>query len=216
MPNLVHVRDRRRQRVRSPLRRRRAVRRDRPVSAARAASSSVRWSTRSSPPMPTGSYDLSSFRGKRGNPAFDAWVQPDDVAWGRNAGGYGQTEVMGMATFNLLGVGRHRHARPAVAARRRARRRRRRSRRCGAGEVGEIVGARRHRDERLLEPARAERARGRATAGTTRTISGASRPTARSRSSGPRRACSSRRPRTSIRSRSRTASRRTPRSPTAR
>ena len=52
-----------------------------------------------------GRYDLSSFRGRRGNPVFDAWVQPDDSAWGRAAGGYGQTEVMGMATFNLLGVG---------------------------------------------------------------------------------------------------------------
>jgi long-chain acyl-CoA synthetase len=52
-----------------------------------------------------GTYDLSSFRGKRGNPAFDACVQSDDSAWGRNPGGYGQTEVMGMATFNLLGTG---------------------------------------------------------------------------------------------------------------
>jgi long-chain acyl-CoA synthetase len=50
-------------------------------------------------------YDLSSFRGKRGNPAFDAWVQPDDSPWGRHAGGYGQSEIMGFATFNLLGVG---------------------------------------------------------------------------------------------------------------
>ena len=50
-------------------------------------------------------YDLSSFRGKRGNATFDAWVQPDDSVWGRHAGGYGQTEVMGMATFNLLGIG---------------------------------------------------------------------------------------------------------------
>jgi long-chain acyl-CoA synthetase len=52
-----------------------------------------------------GRFDLSSFRGRRGNPEFDAWVQPDTSAWGRNAGGYGQTEVMGMATFNLLGAG---------------------------------------------------------------------------------------------------------------
>ena len=51
-------------------------------------------------------------------------------AWGRHAGGYGQSEVMGMATFNLLGVGGIGHARAAVTARRRARRRRRRSRRC--------------------------------------------------------------------------------------
>ncbi len=49
--------------------------------------------------------DLSTFHGYRGNPAFDAMVQPDVSPWGRNAGGYGQTEVMGMATFNLLGSG---------------------------------------------------------------------------------------------------------------
>jgi acyl-CoA synthetase (AMP-forming)/AMP-acid ligase II len=50
-------------------------------------------------------YDLSSFRGKRGHPDFDARVASDDSLWGRAAGGYGQTEVMGMATFNLLGRG---------------------------------------------------------------------------------------------------------------
>ncbi len=52
-----------------------------------------------------GRYDLSSFRGLRGRPEFDAMVQPDRSAWGRNAGGYGQSEIMGMATFNLLGIG---------------------------------------------------------------------------------------------------------------
>ena len=51
-----------------------------------------------------GRYDLSSFRGKRGNPQFDVWVSADTSPWGRRAGGYGQTETMGMATFNLLGV----------------------------------------------------------------------------------------------------------------
>jgi long-chain acyl-CoA synthetase len=57
--------------------------------------------------------DLSTFRGYRGNPAFDAMVQPDISAWGRNAGGYGQSEVMGMATFNLLGAGLGTHGRPS-------------------------------------------------------------------------------------------------------
>ena len=52
-----------------------------------------------------GRYDLSSFRGRRGHPAFDAQVRPDDSPWGRHPGGYGQTEVMGMATFALLGPG---------------------------------------------------------------------------------------------------------------
>jgi acyl-CoA synthetase (AMP-forming)/AMP-acid ligase II len=57
--------------------------------------------------------DLSTFRGHRGNAAFDAMVQPDRSVWGRNAGGYGQTEVMGMATFNLLGPGIGTHGRPS-------------------------------------------------------------------------------------------------------
>jgi acyl-CoA synthetase (AMP-forming)/AMP-acid ligase II len=62
--------------------------------------------------------DLSTFRGHRGNADFDAMVQPDASVWGRNAGGYGQTEVMGMATFNLLagarpGDGEGTHGRPS-------------------------------------------------------------------------------------------------------
>jgi long-chain acyl-CoA synthetase len=65
-------------------------------------------------------YDLSSFRGTRGNPTFDAWVQRDDSPWGRRAGGYGQSEVMGMATFNLLapkGIGLHGRPSPLVEVR---------------------------------------------------------------------------------------------------
>ncbi len=58
-------------------------------------------------------FDLSTFRGRRGHPSFDAMVQPDDSVWGRDAGGYGQTEVMGMATFNLLGSGLGTHGRPS-------------------------------------------------------------------------------------------------------
>ena len=67
-----------------------------------------------------GRYDLSSFRGWRGNAAFDAMVQPDRSAWGRRAGGYGQSEVMGMATFNLLapdGIGTHGRPSPLVQVR---------------------------------------------------------------------------------------------------
>lgn len=61
-----------------------------------------------------GRYDLSSFHGKRGNRRFDAWVQADTSEWGRHAGGYGQSEVMGMATFDLLGVdGLGTHGRPS-------------------------------------------------------------------------------------------------------
>jgi long-chain acyl-CoA synthetase len=67
-----------------------------------------------------GTYDLSSFRGTRGHPAFDAMVQPDPSPWGRRPGGYGQTEVMGMATFNLLGgggIGAHGRPSPLVQLR---------------------------------------------------------------------------------------------------
>jgi long-chain acyl-CoA synthetase len=60
-----------------------------------------------------GRYDLSSFRGHRGHAAFDAMVGPDRSAWGRDPGGYGQTETMGMATFNLLGRGAGTHGRPS-------------------------------------------------------------------------------------------------------
>jgi long-chain acyl-CoA synthetase len=61
-----------------------------------------------------GKYDLSTFRGKRGHPVFDAWVQADSSQWGRRAGGYGQSEVMGMATFNLLAPdGNGSHGRPS-------------------------------------------------------------------------------------------------------
>jgi long-chain acyl-CoA synthetase len=71
-----------------------------------------------------GRYDLSTFRGKRGNPDFDAMVSSDRSPWGRNAGGYGQSEVMGMATFNLLagerpgaGIGTHGRPSPLVQLR---------------------------------------------------------------------------------------------------
>ncbi len=67
-----------------------------------------------------GAHDVSSFRGKRGNPTFDGWVQHDSSEWGSNAGGYGQSEMMGMATFNLLGtggIGPHGRPSPLVALR---------------------------------------------------------------------------------------------------
>jgi long-chain acyl-CoA synthetase len=47
-------------------------------------------------------------------------VQPDRSVWGRNAGGYGQSEVMGMATFNLLApdaIGTHGRPSPLVELR---------------------------------------------------------------------------------------------------
>ncbi len=66
-------------------------------------------------------YDLSTFRGKRGNATFDSWVQPNSSPWGERAGGYGQTEVMGMATFNLLtapgDIGTHGRPSPVIQLR---------------------------------------------------------------------------------------------------
>ena len=67
-----------------------------------------------------GRWDLSTFRGRVGHPAFDAMVRPDRSPWGRHPGGYGQTEVVGMATFNLLapdGIGEHGKPSPLVELR---------------------------------------------------------------------------------------------------
>jgi acyl-CoA synthetase (AMP-forming)/AMP-acid ligase II len=67
-----------------------------------------------------GRFDLSCFRGERGHAAFDAMVSPDRSRWGRQPGGYGQTELVGMATFNLLapdGVGLHGRPSPLLAMR---------------------------------------------------------------------------------------------------
>lgn len=50
-------------------------------------------------------YDLHSLRSFRGSPEWDAMVSVDRSRWGSHPAGYGQTEVMGMLTFNALGVG---------------------------------------------------------------------------------------------------------------
>ena len=123
----------------APLRRRGDVPRRSTGTGARAVSSSGRWSTQSSTANADLGYDLSTFRGQRGNAAFDARVQPDRSAWGRNAGGYGQTEVMGMATFNLLGAGLGTHGRPSPLVDLRGGRGRPR---VPVGEVGEIAARR--------------------------------------------------------------------------
>ena len=49
-----------------------------------------------------GRYDLSSLRGFPGKPEWTAMITVDDSPWGRRPAGYGQTEVMGLATFNAL------------------------------------------------------------------------------------------------------------------
>jgi acyl-CoA synthetase (AMP-forming)/AMP-acid ligase II len=49
-----------------------------------------------------GRFDLKSLRGFPGKPAWTAMITVDDSPWGRRPAGYGQTEVMGLATFNAL------------------------------------------------------------------------------------------------------------------
>ncbi len=49
-----------------------------------------------------GRYDLKSLRGFPGKPEWTAMITVDDSPWGRRPAGYGQTEVMGMATLNAL------------------------------------------------------------------------------------------------------------------
>jgi long-chain acyl-CoA synthetase len=61
-----------------------------------------------------GRFDLSSLRTSRGRPEWDEMVSRDPSAWAARPGGYGQTEVMGMLTFNCLGVdGTGTHGRPS-------------------------------------------------------------------------------------------------------
>jgi long-chain acyl-CoA synthetase len=50
-------------------------------------------------------YDLRSLRGWPGSEAWNAIVTPDDSLWGRDVGGYGQTEVMGHVSFRGLAPG---------------------------------------------------------------------------------------------------------------
>jgi len=63
-----------------------------------------------------GRYDLHSLRGFAGTPAWTAMITVDDSPWGRRPAGYGQTEVMGMATLNCLGpsLGSSGHPAPFV------------------------------------------------------------------------------------------------------
>nr|MBA3302266.1 AMP-binding protein [Acidimicrobiia bacterium] len=50
-----------------------------------------------------GRYDLSSLRAFPGPPAWNEMVTLDTSPWARKPAGYGQTEVMGMLTFNAWG-----------------------------------------------------------------------------------------------------------------
>ncbi|HMK64091.1 MAG TPA: AMP-binding protein, partial [Acidimicrobiales bacterium] len=60
-----------------------------------------------------GRYDLKSLRTFAGKPQWTAMVSVDDSPWGRRPAGYGQTEVMGLATFNALQPSIGSHGRPA-------------------------------------------------------------------------------------------------------
>ena len=50
-------------------------------------------------------WDLSTLRTFGGAPEWNELITVDDSPWGRHPAGFGQTEVMGMLTFNALGVG---------------------------------------------------------------------------------------------------------------
>jgi long-chain acyl-CoA synthetase len=50
-----------------------------------------------------GTYDLKTLRTWRGAPGWTDMITVDTSAWARRPAGYGQTEVMGMLTFNAFG-----------------------------------------------------------------------------------------------------------------
>jgi acyl-CoA synthetase (AMP-forming)/AMP-acid ligase II len=65
-------------------------------------------------------YDLSSLRATRGRPEWDALTAPDESRWGAAPGGYGQTELVGMTTWNVFGrgaTGLHGRSAPLVQVR---------------------------------------------------------------------------------------------------
>ena len=67
-----------------------------------------------------GRYDLSTLRTFGGAPEWNAMVTIDESPWGQRPAGYGQTEVMGMLTFNAVGgpaEGSHGRPSPVVQVR---------------------------------------------------------------------------------------------------
>jgi len=65
-------------------------------------------------------YDLKSLRAFRGKPEWNEMITVDASPWARHPGGYGQTEVMGMLTFNTLAdspIGTHGRPSPVVQVR---------------------------------------------------------------------------------------------------
>ncbi len=65
-------------------------------------------------------YDLKSLRAFRGKPEWNEMITVDSSPWARDPGGYGQTEVMGMLTFNTLAhapIGSHGRPLPVAQVR---------------------------------------------------------------------------------------------------
>ena len=61
-----------------------------------------------------GKYDIKSLRTFGGVPEWNEMITVDQSPWGRHPAGYGQTEVMGMLTFNAIGgPGTGSHGRPS-------------------------------------------------------------------------------------------------------
>jgi len=50
-------------------------------------------------------YDLATLRTFRGKPEWNAMITVDTSPWANHPAGFGQTEVMGMLSFNAMGVG---------------------------------------------------------------------------------------------------------------
>ncbi len=67
-----------------------------------------------------GRYDLESLRAFAWKPEWNEMITVDTSPWARNPGGYGQTEVVGMLTFNTLAaaaIGTHGRSSPLVQVR---------------------------------------------------------------------------------------------------
>jgi acyl-CoA synthetase (AMP-forming)/AMP-acid ligase II len=65
-------------------------------------------------------YNLKTLRAFRGKRAWNEMITVDTSPWARDPGGYGQTEVMGMLTFNTLAdaaIGSHGRPSPVVQVR---------------------------------------------------------------------------------------------------
>jgi acyl-CoA synthetase (AMP-forming)/AMP-acid ligase II len=83
-------------------------------------------------------YDLKSLRAFRAKPEWNEMITVDTSPWARHPGGYGQTEVMGMLTFNTLAdapIGTHGRPSPMVQVRIVDPE----DQEIGVGETGEIV-----------------------------------------------------------------------------